>query len=151
MDRLDEAVADRFGLHRTDLRCLEIIGQEGPLAAGRLATMAGLSTSAATAVLDRTERAGYVRRSADPSDRRRVLVDLTDQGREHGRAAFAGLMSETDRLLSGYTLGELELLNRFLARVCALVVAQAQIATSETGRSGVGADDSRGDGPSGDD
>ncbi|MDQ6776604.1 MAG: MarR family transcriptional regulator [Actinomycetota bacterium] len=140
MDRLDEAVADRFGLHRTDLRCLEIIGRAAPVAAGRLATMAGLSTSAVTAMLDRTERAGYVRRSADPSDRRRVLVDLTGKGRESGRAAFTGLMRETDRLLGSYTLAELELLNGFLARVCAVVVAQAEIATSETGRSGGGAE-----------
>jgi DNA-binding MarR family transcriptional regulator len=113
--------------------------------------MAGLSTSAVTAVIDRTERAGYVRRSADPADRRRVLVELTEQGREHGRAAFAGLMRETDRLLSGYPLAELELLSGFLARVCALVVAQAEIATSGAGRSAVGADESRGHGPRGED
>jgi DNA-binding MarR family transcriptional regulator len=136
LDRLDEAVADRFGLHRTDLRCLEIIGRAGPLPAGRLATIAGLSTSAVTAVIDRTERAGYVRRGADPADRRRVLVDLTERGRDHGRAAFSGLMRETDRLLSGYPRAELELLDRFLAQVRALVVAQAEIATREKERSG---------------
>ena len=135
LDRLDEAVADRFGLHRTDLRCLEIVGRERAISAGRLATLAGLSTSAVTAVIDRTERIGDLRRSADPEDRRRVLVVLTEQGRERGRIAFAGLMNETERLLSRYSAPELELLADVLERIIATVGAQAEIAVREAGHS----------------
>ena len=125
LDRLDESVAYRFGVHRTDLRCLEIVGRERAISAGRLAALAGLSTSAVTAVIDRTERSGDLRRSTDPEDRRRVLVVLTEQGRERGRSAFAGLRSETDKLLSRYSARELSLLAEFLERILAIVSTQA--------------------------
>lgn len=128
LDRLDEAVAARFGLHRTDLRCLEIVGRDGPMPAGRLAEQAGLSTSAVTSVIDRVQRLGMLRRTSDPADRRKVLVELTEQGREHGRAAFAGLMQGTDRLLSAYGPKELERIGQFLEQVRALVAAEARAA-----------------------
>jgi len=69
------AVADRIGLATNDVECLEILGDEGPLTVGRLAEWTGLSTGAATRMIDRLEQAGYVRRVADPADRRRVLVE----------------------------------------------------------------------------
>ena len=78
-DRFDQAVADAIGINRTDLRCLDVIQREWPVAAGRLAEQTGLTTGAITTVLDRLERAGYARRVRDPSDRRRVLVEVTPE------------------------------------------------------------------------
>ena len=51
----------------------------GPLTAGRLAELTGLTTAAITTVLDRLERAGYARRVHDAADRRRVIVELTPE------------------------------------------------------------------------
>ena len=70
-----QAVAERIGLATIDVECLEVLGDEGPLTVGRLAEWTGLSTGAATRMIDRLEQAGYVRRVADPVDRRRVLVE----------------------------------------------------------------------------
>src|SRR5919109_4685045 len=67
------AVAERVGMHPTDLECLGFLADEGPLPAGRLAELTGLTTGAVTRMVDRLERAGYVRREADPRDRRRVI------------------------------------------------------------------------------
>lgn len=75
-DGLDEAIADHLGLNRTDHRCLEIIERMQPLTAGQLATEAGLTSGAVTAVLDRLERAGYARRVRDTEDRRVVRVEV---------------------------------------------------------------------------
>ena len=75
-DRYDQAVADAIGINRTDMRCLDVIQREGPVPAGRLADETGLTTGAITTVLDRLERAGFARRTRDPADRRRVLVEL---------------------------------------------------------------------------
>ncbi|MEU4530495.1 MarR family transcriptional regulator [Micromonospora ureilytica] len=47
----------------------------GRLASGELAERTGLTTGATTRLIDRLERAGHVRRTADPADRRRVLVE----------------------------------------------------------------------------
>jgi DNA-binding MarR family transcriptional regulator len=125
LDRLDEAVASRARLHRTDLRCLEIVARDGPVSAGHLAVSAGLSTSAVTSVVDRLERAGRMRRVRDSADRRRVMVEVTELARGEGSAAFAGLMEGTQRLLARYSTGELRLIDEFLDAVRTLVTEQA--------------------------
>src|SRR6516165_9816487 len=78
MDRLDEVAAAHYGLNRTDMRALEIPGRGGPSQPTELARAIGFTTGGVTAVLDRLERAGYVRRRADPTDRRRLVVEATD-------------------------------------------------------------------------
>jgi DNA-binding MarR family transcriptional regulator len=71
-----EAVAERLGINSTDLRCLVLASREPGLQPTRLAELAGLTTGAITGVLDRLERAGFVRREPDPADRRRLRVRL---------------------------------------------------------------------------
>ena len=77
IDRLDQAAADQYGLNRTDMRALDIIGQAGPLAPTALARRHGFTTGGVTTVLDRLERAGYIRRRPDPRDRRSQVVQTT--------------------------------------------------------------------------
>src|SRR4028118_2100776 len=70
----NQAVADRLGMNPTDLQCLNILSETGPVAAGQLAQETGLTTGAVTGVIDRLERAGYAWRERDPKDKRRVIV-----------------------------------------------------------------------------
>ena len=79
----------------------------------------GLTTASITAVLDRLEEGGYVRRVRDPRDRRRVMVELSagpglsKVGRTFGpvvnawRAAAAGYSDDELRLLLAFQ-GQLE-------------------------------------------
>ncbi len=90
-DISDQAVADHLGINRTDMRCLDIIERLEGVSAGRLAREASLSTGAVTTVIDRLERAGLARRVADPADRRRVLVELTEEARATTRDLYAPL------------------------------------------------------------
>lgn len=71
---LSQAVAERLGLHPTEVEVLDLLGRAGPLTAGQVAEVTGLTTGAATRLIDRLERAGYVRRAPNPHDRRSVLV-----------------------------------------------------------------------------
>jgi len=73
---LEQVMADRLGVARTDLGVLSLLAVHGPQAAGELADATGLTTGAVTGCLDRLERVGFARRSADPLDRRRVMVTL---------------------------------------------------------------------------
>jgi DNA-binding MarR family transcriptional regulator len=96
-DLLDEAFADFIGINRTDLRCMDIVDQRGRVTAGELAREAGLTTGAVTAVVDRMELAGLLRRVSDPSDRRKVWIELTPDagklaGEVHGPLDQAGEM-----------------------------------------------------------
>ncbi|WP_036570052.1 MarR family transcriptional regulator [Nocardia sp. BMG51109] len=74
---LYSAVASRLGITVTDLTCLNLLRMRGALTPGELAELLGIARGGAiTTVVDRLERAGYVRRSKDPDDRRRVRVEL---------------------------------------------------------------------------
>jgi DNA-binding MarR family transcriptional regulator len=73
----DVAAAAKLGVNATDLRCLDIIQRLDGVSAGELAREAGLTTGAVTNVIDRLDRAGYVKRESDPRDRRKVLVRMT--------------------------------------------------------------------------
>ncbi|MBA2518706.1 MAG: MarR family transcriptional regulator, partial [Chloroflexia bacterium] len=54
-----QAIADQVGLNPTDLEALEVLLRQGPLTAGKLAEITGLTTGAITGVVDRLERKGY--------------------------------------------------------------------------------------------
>jgi DNA-binding MarR family transcriptional regulator len=71
-----QAIADRLELSATDVKCYSILRQTGPITAGELAERTGLTTGAITGVVDRLERVELVRRSRDPHDRRRVVLEL---------------------------------------------------------------------------
>ncbi len=116
---VDQAVADQLGVNPTDHRCLDLLDQQGPMAAGELAATLGLSRSAVTAVIDRLERLGYARRTPNAADRRQVLVNLTPQLRRRARALY-GDDREATALLGRYTVDELLLLNDFCRRDRAL-------------------------------
>jgi hypothetical protein len=70
------AIADRAGLHATDFEALDVLDWTGPITAGELAKRVGLTSGAITGVVDRLERDGWVRRGSDPTDRRRVIVEM---------------------------------------------------------------------------
>ena len=144
LDLLDETVASRAGLHRTDLLCLEIVAREGPLSAGRLAAMAGFSTSAMTCVIDRLEQAGRMRRAPDMADRRRVLLEVTAVARQDGQTAFAGLVKVTDQLLARYSASELHLIDQFLDAIRAVLIDQAAAQSPSDSAAGPDARDSAG-------
>jgi DNA-binding MarR family transcriptional regulator len=74
---LENLAAERLGVNKTDLHCLNVIENSGGIAAGELAAQAGLTAGAVTGVIDRLERSGFARRVPDPSDRRRVNVEVT--------------------------------------------------------------------------
>jgi DNA-binding MarR family transcriptional regulator len=113
-DRFDQAVADAVGLNRTDMSCIDVLDREGPLTAGRLAEATGLTSGAMTTALDRLERAGYARRVRSESDRRRVLVEITDRARRDMGAFYGEHAALGARLYDRYTAADLELLLEFV-------------------------------------
>ena len=70
----NQKVAEELKLNVTDLQCLNLLDLQGELTPGELARCCGLTTGGATVVLDRLEKAGYLRREANPRDRRSLLI-----------------------------------------------------------------------------
>ena len=124
IDRLDQAAADQYGLNRTDMRALDIVGLAGPLAPTELARQLGFTTGGVTTVLDRLERAGYIIRRPASGDRRRIVVEATEAAAARDAEVFGGLIRQTSELLASYTDGQLEVIDDFLARVRQLTAAQ---------------------------
>jgi DNA-binding MarR family transcriptional regulator len=113
-DAVDDLAAELLGVNRTDSRCIDILEQHGRMTAGQLALLSGLSTGAVTAVIDRLERAGYAQRVPDPSDRRHVLVELTELARERIWELMGRPLREaTVPVMQRYSDKELELLIEF--------------------------------------
>jgi DNA-binding MarR family transcriptional regulator len=114
-DRLDQYAMHRFGINRTDLRALDLIGQAGVISPTALAAALGMSTGATSAVLDRLESAGYASREPDPAHRRRTLVRQTPRAEELGEEIFAPVISGTIADALGYPDAALVSIAEFLA------------------------------------
>jgi DNA-binding MarR family transcriptional regulator len=107
-EAFDEVAAQKLGVNRTDLRCLNIVENQGPMTAGRLAELSGLTTAAVTAVLDRLERAGYARRVRDQKDRRQVIVELTPLLGERAGSIWGPLGQEAGAVFARMSVDELK-------------------------------------------
>src|SRR5262245_32859402 len=112
-----QAIADRLGMNVTDHKCADILLQSGPMTAGDLARRTGLTTGAITGVIDRLERAGFVRRAKDARDRRRVIiVPLAQRIEREIGPLFASIARAMAALCSRYTTQELAVIRDFTAR-----------------------------------
>jgi DNA-binding MarR family transcriptional regulator len=110
---LDDAIAQYLGVHGTAYRCLDILDQEGPMTAGRLAERARLSPGATTTIVDRLEEKGYARRTRDTADRRRVLVEITPELHKRSEELY-GPPERAGDALAMYTDEQLGFLTEFM-------------------------------------
>jgi DNA-binding MarR family transcriptional regulator len=110
----DEVVAERLGINRTDLNCMDVIERHGGVTAGELAAEAGLTTGAVTAVADRLERRGYVRRVRDTEDRRKVKLEVTPAFIAKAEQIYGPLFEEWSGLMHRPTIEQLEAMLEFM-------------------------------------
>jgi DNA-binding MarR family transcriptional regulator len=122
----EQAVADRLQLSVSHVHVANLLRLTGPMTAGQLAELTGLTTGSVTSMVDRLVRAGYVRRESDPHDRRRVVVraDADAMERDVG-ALYESLAHASARLIAGYSTEELALLVGHLTRNNALMLEEA--------------------------
>ena len=120
-DLLGAEFAARHGLHPTDLRALIQLldaARAGTRATpGWLGEQLRLNSAGTTALVDRLERLGLVRRSRDTADRRRVLLEVEEKAAELGWAFFGPVIGEVVAAAEGFGAGELETVRRFLTAV----------------------------------
>ncbi|MGB6130258.1 MAG: MarR family winged helix-turn-helix transcriptional regulator [Acidobacteriaceae bacterium] len=110
-----QRMADQFGLHPTDMQFLNLLELLGPTTPGVLGRCSGLSSGGVTVVLDRLEKAGYVRRSRNPADRRSVLIAVVPARQKKLTAAYATVQEQFRNVLGGFSDQELETVLRFFS------------------------------------
>ncbi len=117
--RVGDDFAGRRGLHPTDMRALlHVMRREGrgePMTTGELATALGITSGAATGVVDRLEQAGHLRRERDTRDRRKVHLRFGEHGAAVAVEFFGPLGRRSDELMARYDDTELEVVRRFLS------------------------------------
>jgi DNA-binding MarR family transcriptional regulator len=114
VEKMDEAFCKLLGVNRTDGRCLDVIDQRPGLTAGELAVAVGLSRGALTTALDRLEGRGFVIRTRDPADRRRVTLKLTPDANRKAWEAYGPLGEMGGPMIGELSDQELEAVIRFL-------------------------------------
>ena len=105
--RLSMSSAEPHEISPSQARALRVLGRHGPIRLSELSDHLHIAARSGTEVVDALQERGLVVRSPDPHDRRAVIVELTDAGRELDRSvqasrkadadAFFGVLSATDQ------------------------------------------------------
>ncbi|WP_328523071.1 MarR family winged helix-turn-helix transcriptional regulator [Kribbella sp. NBC_00359] len=109
-------VAASLDIGYTDYQAMNVLQLHDGLATGELARLVGLSTSAATRMVDRLERLGYVSRSADPQDRRRTIVRLGKTQPARLYETLEVVRSLVGNAFEGLSPADLEVLERHFTK-----------------------------------
>ncbi|NYF60266.1 DNA-binding MarR family transcriptional regulator [Micromonospora purpureochromogenes] len=135
---IGHAFAGLHGLNPTDLHALiavmdaEVTGD--PITPGRLGEQLNLSSGSVTALIDRLERAGHIRRDRDTADRRKVFLHYADQGAALAMSFFGPLGRRTDEVMARFSDEELEVVHRFMATMVDSMRAHRDAVRAESAR-----------------
>lgn len=102
---------------RADFAVLAALEEYGPLSQAGIGRRLGLDRNDVNGVVNRLEAQAQVERRADPADRRRNLVTLTDGGRAHLAELQRHADAVQDELLAGLDAAERRRLHGLLAKV----------------------------------
>ena len=121
LGELDRRIAATFGIPQAAATALAVIdGAGAPLTPSQVSDRVLVASATMTATLDLLEYRGWIRRVANPGDRRSVLIEITPDGRATADQLLPGIRTVERRVLSALTPGEraqlLDLLSKILAR-----------------------------------
>ena len=127
LDAVGEHFAAQHGLGRTDVRALIAVMDAAragsALTAGALGAAVGLSSASVTALVDRLERAGHLHRVRDTTDRRRVVLEMSEATMAAGAEFFGGLQRDLMVAMADFTDDQLAVVRRFLGEMTDVIVA----------------------------
>lgn len=106
------AVAEKMKLNATDAECIDFLMEMGPSTAGDLAKVTRLTTGAITNVIDRLEKAGFVKRENDPKDRRKVIIRYVPKKHEKAKEYYDAMSADVFKFFSDYSEANLIFLSR---------------------------------------
>ena len=108
-------VAERAGVTQTELVALEHL-IKGPIGPAEVARLLGVTSAAATGIVDRLQSRGHVERRAHATDRRRTELVITPAAREDVLAHLLPMFRALAALDADLTEEEREVVDRYLRR-----------------------------------
>jgi MarR family transcriptional regulator, organic hydroperoxide resistance regulator len=110
----NQQIAEQLGMNASDMQCLHMLLLNGSaMKPGELGRCCGLSSGGVTVVLDRLEKAGYIRRDANPDDRRSVIVRPEPGPLRKLEAIYRSKGEGLGRVMARYEPRELQLILDF--------------------------------------
>lgn len=118
---LDVALGRRLRLSPGEYLAMKhLMTSEVALGPVELGTLVGLTSGSATGLVDRLERAGHLRRHRDPTDRRRLILEPTEQALDGVTSELRPLNDALQEVVAGYSDDERATIERFIDKVTAL-------------------------------
>jgi DNA-binding MarR family transcriptional regulator len=112
--QMHEAIGKKAGMSGTDHKYLGFLLQRGQMTAGEFSGITGLTTGAVTSLIDRFEKKKLVKRQADKTDRRKVIiVPHTEKITSLLRPLYQDFQNSTEKLFATFSLQELKILERY--------------------------------------
>jgi DNA-binding MarR family transcriptional regulator len=118
------AIGKKLGLNTTDFEGLDLIFYRGAATPSELSKYTGLSSGSTTAMIDRLEKSGLVKRENNPDDRRGTLVLIDKEAALKVRPLFTSARVAQNKLLDGYSTKELEILSDYFKKSAAMFEAE---------------------------
>lgn len=101
------AMSEWAGLNPSDMECLRYLFANRVSTPTELARFTGLTSGAATAMLDRLEKGGWIERKPNPEDRRGTLIVPAQNAQERMAGWFESARKAQEDLVAGYSEQEL--------------------------------------------
>lgn len=109
-------IGEKLGVNDTDMECLGAIFFKNIATPSELAKYTGLSSGATTAMLDRLEKSGLIKRLPNPQDRRSVHIVIEKNAAKKVGPMFASVRQSQDKIVSEYTDQQLEVIYDFFKK-----------------------------------
>jgi DNA-binding MarR family transcriptional regulator len=113
-DRQRMLLGRLLDLDPTEATAVLAIGRSGQLRPGELGRRLSMTSGGVTALVQRLDRAGHIRRHANPHDKRSSLLSLQPQTLEQASALYAPLVADLDAAVDRLADAELAIVMRFL-------------------------------------
>ena len=113
----NQKVADDVGINLRDLQVMHLLQLHGPSTPRDLARWACVTTGGMTVVLDRLQNDGYVKREANPADRRSCIVHLIPESLRKLEGAYRSKGDMLAGAIERYCYRDLRLLIEFFEQI----------------------------------
>ena len=117
MSQMHLEMSERLGLSAGELLALAHVSVDVPRGPPDLTRRLHMTTGAMTAMLDRLAEGGFVVREPHPTDRRRIMVRLTRQGRDRIFTHVHGMADEVVAISEQLDPGERHAVIAYLDRL----------------------------------